>query len=121
MERELQGQYEKVRRCDSERQMIAKRIGQLESNIAECKVVMMELDVAEDDSKCYKVLGPVLVNQSLSEAKETVTKRQDAMNTEAERMKKGVHELPERFKKEQQLLNELNVKAKQIKDALETA
>ena len=34
------------------------------------------------------------------------------------RMKKGVGELTERFKTEQQLLNELNVKAKQIKEAL---
>merc|ERR1739838_520679 len=121
MEKELQGQFNKVKQIDNERQMVAKRVGQLEAQVAECKVVMMELDVAEEDSKCFKVLGPVLVDQSLSEAKETVTKRQEVMNTEAERMKKGVHELTERFKKEQQLLNELNVKAKQIKDALATA
>ena len=43
MEKELQGQYEKVKRIDSERQMIGKRIGQLEAQIAECKVVNMEL------------------------------------------------------------------------------
>ena len=37
------------------------------------------------------------------------------------RLKKGIQEISERFKKEQQLLNELNAKAKQIKEALSTA
>ena len=37
------------------------------------------------------------------------------------RMKKGVVELSNMFKKENESLQELNMKAKQIKEALETA
>lgn len=121
MEKELQIQYNKVKQIDGQRNMLSRRINQLESQVAECKVVQMELNVADEDAKCFKMLGPVLIDQTLAEAKENVQKKEDVMSQETERMKKGVVELTERFKKEQQTLNELNVKAKQIKEALEAA
>ena len=43
------------------------------------------------------------------------------MNVFFFRMKKGVVELSNMFKKENEALQELNMKAKQIKEALETA
>ena len=43
MEAELKGQYQKVQHLGGQRQMIGKNINQLEAQIAECKVVMMEL------------------------------------------------------------------------------
>merc|ERR1712130_1049611 len=97
MEKELQMQYNKVKQIDGQRQMLSRRISQLE-----CKVVQMELNVADEDAKCFKMLGPVLIDQTLAEAKENVQKKEDVMSQETERMKKGVVELTERFKKEQQ-------------------
>jgi chaperonin cofactor prefoldin len=43
------------------------------------------LDVADEDAKCYKAMGPILINQTLTEAKETVTKRSELMKKEQER------------------------------------
>merc|ERR1712203_530090 len=106
---------------EAQRGMLTKRVGQIEAQIAECKVVLMELEHANEDAKCFKTLGPVLVDQTLAEAKETVSKRQGIMEKETERMKKGVMELGNMFKKENEALQELNLKAKQIKEALEQA
>ena len=39
----LQGQYQKVKEIENQRGMLTKRVGQIEAQIAECKVVLMEL------------------------------------------------------------------------------
>lgn len=40
------------------------------------------MDLLEDDAVVYKMMGPVLVKQDLSEAKLTVSKRLDYINKE---------------------------------------
>ena len=41
-----------------------------------------ELDLLEDDAVVYKLVGPVLVRQELSEARQTVEKRLDYISKE---------------------------------------
>ena len=41
-----------------------------------------ELDLAGDDSKVFKLIGPALVNQDLAEAKGNVEKRIDYIRCE---------------------------------------
>lgn len=43
---------------------------------------VQELDVLEEDATVYKLIGPVLVKQDLSEAKQTVEKRLDYIRKE---------------------------------------
>ena len=43
VEKELKGQYAKVKEIEAQRGMLTKRVGQIEAQIAECKVVLMEL------------------------------------------------------------------------------
>ena len=40
------------------------------------------MDILEDDTLIYKMMGPVLVKQDLSEARQTVTKRLEYINKE---------------------------------------
>lgn len=40
------------------------------------------MNILEDDTVIYKMMGPVLVKQDLSEAKQTVTKRLEYINKE---------------------------------------
>ena len=40
------------------------------------------MDLLGDDTVVYKMMGPVLVKQELSEAKQTVSKRLDYINKE---------------------------------------
>jgi prefoldin beta subunit len=44
--------------------------------------VKEELDLLEDDAVVYKLVGPVLVKQELSEAKQTVEKRLEYIKKE---------------------------------------
>lgn len=41
-----------------------------------------EMDLLEDDAVIYKLIGPVLVRQELSEARQTVEKRLDYISKE---------------------------------------
>lgn len=43
---------------------------------------MQELDLVEDGAVVYKLIGPVLVKQDLSEAKQTVDKRLEYIRKE---------------------------------------
>lgn len=45
--------------------------------------IMKELDMLEDGAVVYKLVGPVLVKQEVSEAKLTVEKRLDYITKEA--------------------------------------
>ena len=46
-------------------------------NFVLCFQVKEELDLAGDETKVFKLIGPALVNQDLSEAKGNVQKRID--------------------------------------------
>jgi prefoldin beta subunit len=55
---------------------------QLDSQLNENTTVKEELDLLEDDAVVYKLVGPVLVKQELSEAKQTVEKRLEYIKKE---------------------------------------
>merc|ERR1712131_55686 len=64
MQKELEGQVEKVSKCNKDRETIGKAIGNLEAQLSETKVVLNELEILREDSVVYKLLGPVLVKQT---------------------------------------------------------
>ena len=53
-----------------------------ESYLVSLSQVKEELDLAGDDSKVFKLIGPALVNQDLAEAKGNVEKRIDYIRCE---------------------------------------
>ena len=54
----------------------------LDCQLNENRQVKEELDLAGDDSKVFKLIGPALVNQDLAEAKGNVEKRIDYIRCE---------------------------------------
>ncbi|KHN75388.1 putative prefoldin subunit 6 [Toxocara canis] len=46
----------------------------------------IELDLLDDDATVYKLIGPVLVKQDLTEARQNVDKRIDYIKTEIKRL-----------------------------------
>ncbi|VDK49208.1 unnamed protein product [Anisakis simplex] len=69
---------------DRERNMLNRQ--QLEGQLTENSLVKTELDLLDDDATVYKLIGPVLVKQDLSEARQNVDKRIDYINTEIKRL-----------------------------------
>eukprot|EP00088_Acartia_fossae_P007181 TRINITY_DN13341_c0_g1_i1.p1 TRINITY_DN13341_c0_g1~~TRINITY_DN13341_c0_g1_i1.p1 ORF type:complete len:126 (-),score=39.98 TRINITY_DN13341_c0_g1_i1:62-439(-) len=57
----------------------------LDSQLNENKQVKEELDLAGDDTKVFKLIGPALVNQDLTEAMGNVEKRIDYISGELKR------------------------------------
>lgn len=54
------------------------------------------MDLLEEDAKVYKLIGPILVAQDLSEAKQFVEKRLEKFTSEKNRVDKSLKELDEK-------------------------
>merc|ERR1711970_392573 len=119
MQKELEGQVEKVTKCRDEKEKVGKRIGQFEAQLSETKVVQAELDLLGDDSVVYKLLGPVLVKQDKEEAVTTVKNRADYMESELKKCEKSLIEIGKKMEKEQNALTDLQMKAQQVQKALQ--
>ncbi len=73
-----------------------------------------ELEILEDDAKVYKLTGPVLIKQDLSEARGNVEKRLDYIRAENERLEKASAELEKKQRDKQQGIIELQQKMMQL-------
>lgn len=71
----------------------------------ECDMVMKELGLLEDGSDVFKLVGPVLVRQDLTEAKSNVSKRLEFIGTELKRLDNTLAAYNEKkSKKEQEIM-----------------
>merc|ERR1711917_190900 len=120
MQKELEGQVEKVSKCNKERETIGKSIGSLEAQLSETKVVLTELELLKEDAIVYKLLGPVLVKQDKGEAVSNVKQRSDYMESELKRNEKALGEVDSKLKKEQATYQDLYMKSQQVQKALQT-
>jgi len=76
---------------------IQKEIGKVQSQIStagtqilENEMVLKELELLEEDSSVYKLIGPVLVKQELVEVKNNVTKRVEFIKNDISRLEGNV-------------------------------
>lgn len=92
---ELQKNQKSIQKCVKARQ-------QLEAQLTENTLVQKELDILEDDAKIFKLTGPVLVKQELTEAKANVKKRIDYISAEIKRQEGAIKD----FDKKQEKIRE---------------
>lgn len=71
----------------------------LETQYQENKIVLEEFEFLNEDSKIYKLTGPVLMPQDFGEAKMNVTKRIEFIQGEIKRVE-------DKIEKEQKLMEE---------------
>jgi prefoldin beta subunit len=102
--REIEEQLQKVR---SDLQIV---MGQLTEN----EMVMQELDLLEGSTNVYKMVGPVLIKNSLDEAKDTVSKRVEFITAERKRLETKGQELESKG-------TEIATKVQQMQAALQQA
>merc|ERR1712008_160929 len=119
MQKELEGQVEKVSKSNKERETIGKAIGNLEAQLSETKVVLNGLEILKEDSIVYKLLGPVLVKQDKQEAVSNVKQRSDYMESELKRNEKALGDVDSKLKKEQAAYQDLYMKSQQVQKALQ--
>jgi len=102
--REIQEQLQKVR---GDLQIV---LGQLTEN----EMVQQELDLIDSSSSVYKMVGPVLIKNSLDDAKDTVSKRLEFITSERKRLETKGRELETKG-------NEIAVKVQQMQQLLQQA
>merc|ERR1712170_32233 len=119
MQKELEGQVEKVNKVRNEKEGVGKRIGQFEAQLSETQVVQSELDLLGDDAVVYKLLGPVLVKQDKEEALTTVKSRSQYMESELKKCEKSLKDIQKKMEKEQSDLQDLQMRAQQVQKAMQ--
>lgn len=102
--RQIQEQLQKVR---GDVQTV---MGQQTEN----EMVQHELELLDDSSNIYKMVGPVLIKNQLGDAKETVSKRIEFITAERKRLEATAQGLENQG-------NEISVKVQQMQGLLQQA
>eukprot|EP00793_Prasinoderma_coloniale_P004268 PRCOL_00000028-RA len=76
-----------------ESQKAAKASQTFSSQLTENEMVRKELDMVEEDANVYKLIGPALIKQDVTEAKANVDKRIEYITTELNRYEKSIKSL----------------------------
>jgi len=100
---ELQKGQKEIQKCLELRQ-------KLETQLTENQVVKEELDFLEPESNIFKLTGPVLVKQDLTEAKETVAKRIQYISAEIKRQENAIEEIEKGQEKHKDSLKNIQSK-----------
>jgi prefoldin beta subunit len=86
----VDSQMSQFRELQGELATLRGDLGTVLGQETENELVLLELDELTDESKVYKLLGPVLLPQDLSEAQQTVKKRLEFIRSEKERLERKV-------------------------------
>uniref|UniRef100_A0A915A7W3 Probable prefoldin subunit 6 n=1 Tax=Parascaris univalens TaxID=6257 RepID=A0A915A7W3_PARUN len=100
---------------DRERNMVNRQ--QLEGQLTENNLVKTELDLLEDDATVYKLIGPVLVKQDLTEARQNVEKRIDYINTEIKRLEETMADAVKKQEEQKEILIKMQNSMKEMKSS----
>lgn len=77
-------------------------------------MVKQELDLLDDSSNVYKMVGPVLLRNDLDDAKQTVEKRLEYIGNERSKLETALE-------KKEQKLQETAIKVQQLQGAMQRA
>ncbi|KAJ5075096.1 prefoldin subunit 6 [Anaeramoeba ignava] len=70
---------------------------EFETKINETKLVQDELKLLDDDSKIFKLIGPVLVEQSLEESQTNISKRLEFLTKEMDNLTNLIKETEQKM------------------------
>ncbi|PIC51135.1 hypothetical protein B9Z55_001771 [Caenorhabditis nigoni] len=80
----------KLKTLEKDREKYFSSRQEMEMRLTESRNVKAELDLMDSDSKVYKLMGPVLVRQDLEEARSTVEKRLEFIESEIKRVEASI-------------------------------
>uniref|UniRef100_A0A915I1K6 Probable prefoldin subunit 6 n=1 Tax=Romanomermis culicivorax TaxID=13658 RepID=A0A915I1K6_ROMCU len=95
---------------------------QLEAQLTENNIVKDELDRLKSEANVFKMIGPALVKQDLSEAKQTVAKRIEYINGEITRHEQILKDFEKKQDAQKETLNKLQqqLQQAQVKAAIKS-
>eukprot|EP00126_Sphaerothecum_destruens_P008825 Sdes_comp20357_c3_seq1m14143 len=92
MEKNLELEINKFKDLQKEYQKLVSAKSQYEAQLNENQMVLDELNLLEPKDVAFKLVGPVLVKQELTEAQQNVKKRIEYIQSESNRVDKCMKE-----------------------------
>ncbi|KAF0985557.1 hypothetical protein HZS_3060, partial [Henneguya salminicola] len=93
LKNQLENHLSELQKFDKEVQDLLSSRQRLEVQLCENKLVQDELELLKSGSEVYRLTGPTLLRQELSEAKDNIQKRINFIGSELNRINKNTEEL----------------------------
>nr|CAG4641402.1 EOG090X0MQF [Eulimnadia texana] len=113
LQKRFQQEVETFKGIQKEYQKVIRTRQQLDSQLMENNQVKEELGLLESDAKVFKLIGPVLVNHDLEEARQNVAKRIDYINNELKRLDKSLEDLDKKQDAQKEVLTKMQQQLQQ--------
>lgn len=107
LQKKLSQEFDKMKTIQKELQKAITAKQTLDGQLSENEIVQKELEFLTPENKVYKMTGPVLVVQSIEEAKQNVEKRILFIKQELKRNDEMVKDLGSKQDKQQEALQRL--------------
>jgi len=117
MQNQLQEGVEKLQSFQNQQQKTLSARQMLDSQLNENKLVKEEMDKVKSDTKVFKLIGPALVRQEVSEAKQNVDKRIEYITGELKRQDDMLADLEKQQDAEREKLQNLQTQMQKLAQA----
>merc|ERR1712106_651366 len=117
LQAQFQSNAEKLQTIQKEYSKVLADRQTLDSQLNENKQVKEELDLAPEEAKVFKLIGPALVNQDLSEAKGNVEKRIDYISGELKRKEETLADLDKKQDAAREKMQEVQMQMQKLQQA----
>ena len=117
MQNQLQEGVEKLQSFQKQQQKTLSARQMLDSQLNENKLVKEEMDKVKSDTKVFKLIGPALVRQEVSEAKQNVDKRIEYITGELKRQDDMLADLEKQQDAEREKLQNLQTQMQKLAQA----
>ncbi|XP_064616533.1 prefoldin subunit 6-like [Liolophura sinensis] len=113
LQKKLQGELEKYQAAQKDLQKYLSARQQLDAQLNENNMVKDELEKLEKGENVFKLIGPVLVKQELTEAKQNVQKRIEYITSEVKRHDNTIKDLEKTQESHRENLTKLQLQFQQ--------
>jgi len=117
LQQQFQSSAEKLQNFQKEYTKVLSDRQTLDTQLNENKQVKEELDLSPDGTKVFKLIGPALVNQDLTEAKGNVEKRIAYIQGELKRKEAVLADLDKKQDEAREKMQEVQMQMQKLQQA----
>jgi len=114
IQKKFQGEAEKYAVLNKKLNKLVTQSQTLETQLNENQMVKDELDITREDARVFKLVGPVMVPQTVDDAKSNVTRRIEYIKAELKRTSDLVETVTKEVTTQRELLSGLEMQARQM-------
>jgi len=116
-QKKFQSEAEKYAGLNKKLNKLVTQSQTLETQLNENQMVKDELDITREDARVFKLVGPVMVPQTVDDAKSNVNRRIDFIKAELKRNSDVVENVTKEVTAQRDILSGLEMQARQMAGA----